>query len=206
MDLNSNKTLFVHIPKTAGGSIKQWLWDNSINFNSDSELLHKSLEETVTFYQKKNISFKYNFSFACIRNTYDRMISVYEWIKYKRNKRVQKIIGRNRVPNREDVLVLEAADKGIVYFFEYLKNNPVDDYSLRSQVEWIKDVDFVLKNENLAQDFKIIQEKLNCYSPLNYQIHKLDYDPSIYYVDGFIKFIKKTFQEELDYFKYLPTH
>lgn len=206
MDLNFKDTIFVHIPKTAGESIKRWLSDNSINFNSDPELLHKSLDEIKNFYVEKDGKINYRFSFTVVRNTYDRMISLYEWTKYKRTRKFFKDIKRGNPPNPTDKKLIEVLEKGIVYFLNFLKDNPFDNYTLRSQVDWIKDVDIILRTENITEEFGIIQNKLNCHSPLTQKLHVLDYDPSIYYSDNFLKFVETNFQDELDYFKYLPKH
>jgi hypothetical protein len=68
--------LFVHIPKTAGTSIRSALI-NSPNYNYPSEwmvshLTHAQLESRCRFH-----NFKPDYSFTFVRNPYDRAVSTY---------------------------------------------------------------------------------------------------------------------------------
>jgi len=65
------RILFVHIPKTAGTSIWQWLKDNNLeNWKRNSNLHHESISELKSLNDTTN-----TFSFAVVRNPYTRIIS-----------------------------------------------------------------------------------------------------------------------------------
>ena len=67
---------FVHIPKSAGESITRWAWENHANIFV--EIGHNSLSE----YRKLH----YDKTFAIPRNTYRRILSLYNWADYKYTK------------------------------------------------------------------------------------------------------------------------
>jgi hypothetical protein len=65
------RILFVHIPKTAGTSVWQWLKNNNLeNWKRISNLHHESISEL-----KKLNDTTDTFSFAVVRNPYTRIIS-----------------------------------------------------------------------------------------------------------------------------------
>ena len=65
------RILFVHIPKTAGTSIWQWLIHNNLeNWKRHSGLHHESISELRSLNDISN-----TFSFAVVRNPYTRVIS-----------------------------------------------------------------------------------------------------------------------------------
>lgn len=67
------KLLFIHIPKTAGTSIWNWLKDNGHeNWARVSRVHHESISEMRLLNNTRN-----TYSFAVVRNPYDRAISYF---------------------------------------------------------------------------------------------------------------------------------
>lgn len=195
---DSLQVIFVHIPKTAGGSIKTWLSENSIKHNNRL-IVHETLDEIKEIYPM------YDFSFACVRNTYDRMISLYEWTKRKLYKKIGKRNRREQEQDLRDLELQKVIEEGIVPFIHFIMAGSYgEDFIVRKQTSWIQGVDIVLRMETLEEDFKIIQEKLNCDQPLTQQVHKLSYDPVDYYSEEFVKTVETYFQDEIDFFGYKP--
>jgi hypothetical protein len=75
---------------------------------------------------------------------------------------------------------------------------------MESQLVWIKDVDYVINTENLKEEFKVIQNKLNCHEPLTQTVHKLNYDPVQYYSKEFVSIVERLYSDEIQYFNYEP--
>ena len=80
--LRELKCIFIHIPKTAGTSIEQFLKDNNKN---ELEYLgvrnNRSLQHLTALELSKEIPyvFKIYYKFSFVRNPYDRLLSVYYW-------------------------------------------------------------------------------------------------------------------------------
>lgn len=189
---------FVHIPKTAGGSIKSWLATHQKKY----EFRYQSHPTAHVFLQDMTLSF--DFSFTVVRNTYDRMISLYEWSKYKIGAKVRKQEKRNKVIKTDDLRVIDALEKGINYYLPWIYENTGYSHLMKSQLVWIKGVDYIINTENLKEEFKLIQNKLNCYEPLIQTVHKLSYDPVQYYSKEFVSTVEKLYGDEIQYFNYEP--
>ena len=133
------------------------------------------------------------------------MISMYVFSRYKINEKLRKSYQRN---NKEAIIEfetkLEHINKGIAHYVEWAyENTPIVTEPLSY---WLDGVDIVLNQENLKEEFKVIQEKLNCFEPLPTHAHKMDYDPKDFYSTEYKKVIQKLYKEELDTFGYLPKY
>ena len=66
-----------------------------------------------------------------------------------------------------------------------------------------KALDYVMKFENLKEDFKVIQENLNCFEPLN-TINKSnkEHDYRKYYTDESYDIITKNCATDIEKFNY----
>jgi hypothetical protein len=190
------KVAFVHIPKTGGGSIHQWLIDNHKN-NFTFYTGHKLLDEVY------KTNGKCDFSFSCTRNTYSRMVSLYVFTGIKTQQNIKKSYRRNSDPT-EYLQIQEVHKKGIVPFLHFIKL--VKPMLMESQLVWIKGVDLVLRLENLNQDFKNVQDKLGVHIPLTKKLRKLDYVAKDYYSLEFKRTVEQYFGDEIEHFKYLPKY
>ena len=79
---NNKKCIFIHIPKTAGTSIEQFLKDKGLNdimFHGVHN--NRSLHHLTAIELKQNIPimFKEYYKFSIVRNPYDRLLSEYYW-------------------------------------------------------------------------------------------------------------------------------
>jgi len=138
--------LFVHIPKSGGTSIGQWLGDKGLQFDG-----HPNLD-------MMNSRVRGNpYSFTVVRNPWDRAVSAYQYLFW----------------TQKETLFQNYIDKGKPSFEEFiksLKNVKVDQVWFNGatpQSEWFKPgVDKVLKFESLEQDFGTIQTLLDDFRPL----------------------------------------
>lgn len=187
----------VHIPKTAGASIAKWFQTNKIIYQP---AVHLTLQEC----KDVDTSFECDKSFTVVRNTYSRMLSLYNFGKYK----IPKSIWRARKANDFDLInnyynPMQAAwDKGIVYYIDYAVDNNLR--SVMCQTKFIEDVEILLKFENLNNEFTKVQELVNCNAPLTQQLHKYKEKTVTEYSEDYINCIKRHFQKDLDFFKYVP--
>ena len=183
------KVLFVHIPKTGGGSVYRW-WNTNLK-NSNFQLIrnqHLTAQDATQ---------KYDTSFTVTRNTFNKLISLYVFQEHKCYQRIRK---NYKIDFYKDIL--KAWNKGIVYYLEYAIDNEFN--GVKSQVEYIQGVEHVLSTENLKEDFKLIQQWSNCNIPLKKNVHVGSYDKNSFFTKEYIKFIEKNFEPELDLFGYKP--
>ena len=133
---NSNKFMFYHIPKTAGQSLhnvlrKYTVGDHVNEYYVTRDMTHTAVEHTWDKYKGSEY-----FSFAIVRNPYDRMFSLYNFLtrrKLIKETLEQFINNMDREPSQ----------------FRLLNHNGVVPLS------------FVGKFENLEEDFNFIADKIN---------------------------------------------
>lgn len=174
------KLCFIHIPRTAGTSVIHWLEQNNIEHVRD-----------VTHPSQTMITEDYEQSFAIVRNPWDRCVSMYSHLQ-KRGF-LWEALG---LTTEED---LPTWDKFLtdylrkIYWFTTYTN----------QVEWIPNsVDILLRYETLNNDFKQVQELVNCHEPLphvNYSAHS---EYKSYYSTEQQKLVSNLFEQDIDMFKY----
>ena len=132
---NSNKFMFYHIPKTAGTSLHTVLKRYAVGPHVNEPHLtrvrsHVGVEPTWDKYKGGEY-----FSFAIVRNPYDRMFSLYNFLKRRRviKETLEEFINKmDREPSQ----------------FKLLNYNGVVPLS------------FVGKFENLEEDFNFIADKI----------------------------------------------
>lgn len=205
MSTENEKVAFIHVPKAAGGSIKFWLKKNDLGVYVSDPLgeAHLMLNEIEDHYGKMD------WSFACVRNSYQRMISFYEYTRKKFSERQHILLSRNydNLQDFEKEMLKEAnekmdvIDKGIVYFME--KSIEQKHRAMISQVEFTKGVHHICRSENLKEDFEIVQDRLGCGLMMGKTHRVLKYNEKKYYRDKmFIDAVRDIFRDEIETFDY----
>ena len=151
------KAIFVHIPKTAGGSMEHVLGvhgdDNKGGNRLNSEILYgfetnpnRALQHLTAKEIREKVGpsvYQQYYKFAFVRNPFERFVSEFFW--YKAQTRRQALTF--------DGFLKEALERG-------------DDVHLKSQYEFISDengrvmVDFIGRFEHLKRDFKKVRAAL----------------------------------------------
>jgi hypothetical protein len=187
---------FVHIPKTAGTSITQWIV-------AVSKHLEYNLKTTKIQHDFcENVLQHVNNYFCVVRNPYSRICSYYEFAKRRRDfwePNGFKLVGE--FPSLYEFL---QRTKDI---FVDLGDGQKQQYKITSnQVDWIRSGNpTILKFENLKNDFKQIQEKFYCSAPLpllNPGTERLFPDYYGYYDSKTKKLVSQLFEEDIDTFGY----
>ena len=199
MTFISKKIIFIHVPKSAGTSIKTSL---SKDFKLE---IHKGIlsNEHQTFRQIIKINKKINqnrISFAVVRNPFERFVSIFRFIM--RPFKLQKWYGA------EGSLIFEKYNNFEKFTESY--SMPLHFWHgcdhLSPQLYWAEGVDKIFKIEekseiesflsNLGSTHQIGHEnKKDTYSGHN----KMYRD---YYNENTKKIIYKAFEKDLDSFKY----
>jgi hypothetical protein len=155
----NQKILFYHVPKTGGSSITWWLENNKLGLVANIKPMHAHPQ----FLAKNNFSCPVNWSFCVVRNPWERWVSWWYFWKY--------------MVKRFDHSFEEYTEK---YFTGQYQGLLGGEYGPNiPQIHFSQHVHEVLRYENLAEDFKLVQDKFNCYAPLekraNVSADKLHY-------------------------------
>lgn len=137
--------VFLHIPKCAGTSIREWLVKYALA-TPDPEYI-----------DQHNLTSAYNGplpTFAVVRNPYDRHLSWYKFCL----RRVKELGERS--------FSFQEFTDGLPKVKEMFTKRGL--YWGQPQTDWFTDKKptYTLKYENLEQDFIIVQHKHSCYKPL----------------------------------------
>lgn len=196
-----SRFLFIHVPKTGGGSIRRWF---KFNVKPDQGLLpklndtHEPYSEFYKHFKQKNQLSVINglHSFAVVRNPYTRLISWYEWTPTKMNDNI-----KNGKFVTDSQLLLDAYNKGIDYWFDFMLDTR--EIFRLSQAEYVKGVDIVLPFEELGDRFKMISRLAKVNKPLQKNVHVGNY--KLTFKDLSAQVIRKTenhFAEDFNLFGY----
>jgi hypothetical protein len=206
--------LFIHVPKTGGNSIQNILKDYSEDkivtlskyqdgierFEVRNEKYDIVKHSTLADYKKaiETKTFKKLFKFSTIRNPWDMCISYFFSphrgdIKWDRD---QFIIFIQGIPNithyiREESIVEMIRKKAF-------KKNTVDKKSIDC------DIDFLIKFENIHEDFNKVCEILEIpFNSLPHRNKSKKQHYTKYYDDELIEIVKKRFSAEISYANYI---
>ncbi len=163
--LITNNIIFIHIPKTAGNSIRRAIKSHTSQGKiTDNFERHITLKELKDKIGQRHIASR--FTFAFVRNSWDRVLSLYAHVTQRgQNNELWK----NKVPHYKNI----GFNRWVIEELEYL---PMSWGGIQ-QVDWISPgVDFVGHFENLETDFKRLCKRLNLMSPslLNLRSPSLD--------------------------------
>ena len=168
---------FFHLPKNAGSSIATWLTNNVNGEEYMDDLRHARPLRLLPMFED------FGWSFCCVRNPWDRTVSWYNFFKEQGNMPISFEEYMHRVI-RGDTSA------------KYIK-------PIGPQLPFIDNVDYVIKYENLVEDFKAVQEKTNCDVPLIHANKSKRTKYTDYYAkDEHINWIGEQYATEIARFNY----
>lgn len=188
--------VFVHIPKTGGSAVVEWLVRN-IPKTTHYRFFHPKASEVVS-------SHACDIVFTVVRNPWARAVSLYTY--YKQRIETGKITTDFKCDSFNRFV--EMMSRPPTDFFYRIGGADVDTskywFGLSTpQIDWIDvPMTYVFKTETLDEDFKQIQDLTNCYRPLNVVRKSNSTSYQDYYNTYTQSTIHKMFERDIDHFKY----
>lgn len=181
------KCIFVHCQKTAGDSISQAVFGRTDN----GYLGHPLLGSPMKHYTARNYIEKYGndvyenyFTFSCVRNPYDRIIS---WLKFR-----DKRLGRANLLSPETIKLELKRPKYKKFSFTKMLFDTHGNLA----------VDQIIRFESLEKDFEVVRQKLELSTFLP-ELNKTRHEPYWKYYDEEAKDLVYTiYEDDLKYFGY----
>ena len=208
---------FIHIPKTAGGSILDILMNNfSYDIITNNRTVYKNYHSTLNDVDQFVCPLSPPYIFTIVRNPWNRAISWFWFRKevlrrglgaIRAGKKLEKVVFDYDLLYNEYMIMGEGFEKWLFKYYDQPWDHTWFKLST-NQNEWIKSknykVDKIIKFENLQQEFNEIKYFSNFKLPnKNEGIIKDKELYKTFYSDTTRNFIKKLYEEDIDTFKYV---
>ena len=184
---DESKSIFIHIPKTAGISVKRALFGG---VKRD----HIKLKYFEAYDRAK---FKSYFKFAVVRNPYDRLVSSYFYIKKNQDGYSKRLSSLHDFPSFVSALTSDQIRKSIFKIPHFLP-----------QVEFLKvrdgsiGVDFLGRFETLDSDFNSIIQRLGIQAELEHHNRTVHKSFQEYYDQATLAIVQKIYREDFELLGY----
>lgn len=206
--VTGHKTLtFIHIPKSGGTSITRW-FDVLCTYKPNGYNITKycPTKDHWGIEEVKQVDNDLGYKFTVVRNPWDYTVSLYAFLTGI------AIHWYNKNPNGDPSFWSFDSSwlKHDLPFDTFVRNmhlypTPLHkNYTFASpQVSWIgDDMDYILRYENLTEDFKVIQDIVGHDNPLGCYNKSVRTDYKDYYNDETKKIVSNIFSEDIEKFKY----
>lgn len=183
------KTIFIHIPKTAGTSLYELIGYTYIG------------HVTYRWYKDRNAD-KFNkyFKFAIVRNPWDRLVSTYFYLKKGGNNAMDEYWAKKHIYKYTDfdTFVKEwVTEKNVDSWMHFMPQHKYI-YNERDELQ----VDYVARFENLSDDFKVIAKRLNS----NKELPRVNVSKRTHYKDYYTEetkaIVAQVYSKDIELFDY----
>ena len=186
-----SKTIFIHIPKTAGVSLIKAIYGD-VSLSGHRSFYFNSIALGV----KKD---EY-FSFSFVRNPFDRLYSSYMYLKNGGMNIHDKLAFNTYFSKFNDFedFILNGLSKKLIYQITHFI--PQHEYLCDKRGSIL--VDFVGRFENIDNDILLLSKKLKKDIKLNHHNYNKKLDYKEVYTDEMIDKVYQIYQTDIDIFKY----
>ena len=186
-----SKTIFVHIPKTAGVSLVKAIYGNV------------TLEGHRSFYFNSialNIKDDKYFSFTFVRNPFDRLYSAYKFLKKGGINYQDRLAFQTHLSEFKDFedFVLNGLNKELIYQITHL----IPQYEYLCDKRGSILVNFVGRFENLDNDVLFLSKKLKKVIKLDHHNYNKKLDFKEAYSDDMMDKVYQIYQKDFEIFNY----
>ena len=186
-----SKTIFIHIPKTAGVSLVKAIFGD-VSFEGHRSFYFNSIALNI-----KNEKY---FSFTFVRNPFDRLYSAYKFLQNGGMNHLDKLVFQTHLSEFNDFedFILNGLNRKLIYKITHLI--PQHEYLCDKKGSIL--VDFVGRFEHLESDILLLSTILSKDIKLSHHNYnkKLDYREA--YTSEMINKVNQIYQKDIDIFKY----
>jgi chondroitin 4-sulfotransferase 11 len=198
---------FVHVPKTGGTSFTKWVVDNKIPH--DNQAMHASLEKIKNIWQDPG------YTFAFVRNPYDRLVSYFNYVGQQAQNKLQMLSQglepKKRIDPEIELSIFQDYCQGFNHWLtrEYhriptaMNTDKTFQNWRRTQTWWVNGCNRIMRAENLQTEFGWIQTYFRVSADLprvNISQHN---DYRHYYNSETRAIVQQMYGEDLDRFGYV---
>lgn len=191
--INGEKNVtFIHIPKTAGTSITEWLINNRGNSTYIELASHPTHSQILEKYER-------NFSFAVVRNPWDRLVSLYHFLKNILIDEDSHLAVANDYTKEN----FPSFEHWITHIEDMVYPEDIWYTILTPQQTWLNpNVDLLIRFENLTEEFRQVQDLYNVTKPLPHLFNSKHLNYRNYYNDSTKKIVERLCERDIELFKY----
>lgn len=194
------KSIFVHIPKTAGVSICKALYGNLSGG-------HTPIKKYMLAFSKTE--FYDSFKFAFVRNPWDRLQSAFHFLKQGGFGEKDKAFARSELStftNFDSFVYNWVSEENILKYNHFIPQYQFLQIPFSTKLH----VDFLGFFENLAPDFEYISQRVSHKPDYNHQLAHLNRgakktsttDYRSHYSDKTVDIVAKTYAKDIELFGY----
>lgn len=197
---------FIHIPKTGGNSVTEWLKNNTQS-NVTKRRQHATVQEVCKGEHSLGPKSREDLGlvWCIVRNPWDYCASWYSFRIMLCEFYIDQIQKHpHMADHRKEKWNLKAQQDHLsnlkLGFLPWLKTTN----KRKTCHHWAADCDKVFKLENIQEDFKFIQDKMNCWEPLghsNKTVNRKKYQ-DYYTSQEAIDIVAKQFKVDIDIYGY----
>ncbi len=210
------QVIHIHIPRTAGNSIKRYARKRSFSIQFKRRVNSRPFDESIMFtclghntakvlerYHKMNRRwFEKCYRFAFVRNSWDRMVSVYEYYRTFRLRRNMDIMSNRFLVSFKSFIDAVLSRKWMPSINSCITITRPYFQLAHPQTVWLKDgIDFVGRYENLDVDWRRLCEETGMkFVPLRRFGEVPHRDYRSYYNDDLAEIVGDFYLEEIERF------
>lgn len=184
---DDTRSIFVHVPKCAGDSIKKSL------FGDDFTDVHRTFDEYLNIFDPKSL--KSYFKFTFVRNPWDRLVSAFFYIKSGGCGENDRIWFSRELAHFKnfDEFVRGWLNKDNIWKLWYFQPQYYFILERRGKIE----MDFFGLYENLGEDFGYISKRLGVNCPVQHMNKRKHEDYRDYYNEETMKIVADVYDADI---------
>jgi hypothetical protein len=196
---------FIHIPKTGGNSITDWLKENATT-KTTKRKQHATLQQVINGNHSLGplTRQELGWTFCVVRNPWNWCVSWYTFELELAKIYVDKLKNNLELEKKRKSKYNLELQKHRAFHLESIGfEGYLTEFKKLNQHHWAHECDYVLKLENINNDFLVVQEKINCFTPLpikNKTINRTSYQD--YYTPKLKDIVYKKYKTDINTYNY----